>query len=243
MVISSKRCTLLSAVLIGLFSAISAADTVRITTITDNPLTPLGMRIMSHAYGELGYDVQYIEAPSARSLELLDSGLADAELGRIDGQQLEYHNLVKIPVSLTMIRIGAFTHRHDVTEASWESLKNLRLGVVRGSKFYNSAPSGLTTYFVDRAPQLLDLLMANRIDVAIMEQAVGRYLIKTGGYTGIKQLQGELGHFDVYHYIHKQRKELIPEMTDELTKMEQEGILKRMREEFDQRIQEPSSLN
>lgn len=243
MAISTKHCTVLAVFWLNFLSTISAADTVRITTITDNPLTPLGISIMSHAYGELGYDVQYIEAPSARSLELLDNGLADAELGRIDGQQLEYHNLVKIPVSLTMIRISAFTHRHDVTEANWESLKNLRLGVVRGSKFYNSAPSGLTTYFVDRAPQLLDLLMANRIDVAIMEESVGQSLVKTGGFTGIKQLTGELGHFDVYHYIHKQRAELIPQMTEELTKMERDGILKRMREEFDKKILGPSSLN
>ena len=205
-----------------------------ISIVIDNPLTAVGIQLMRKVYQQAGYPTRFVTLSVARSENLLHSGDVDAELARAEGLDKISENMIKVPEPLMTVNIAAYTLRNDITSASTENLDALRIGIRHGltiDKRFN--PKNLTQVY--RLDQLAQMLKHNRIDVAILSETSAFFSKHKFNLNNLRALAPELARFNVYHYIHKRHRNLIPQLSRRIRELKDDGTIKAMITEFMQK--------
>jgi polar amino acid transport system substrate-binding protein len=115
----------------------------------------------------------------------------------------------------------------DFKVSGSESIKPYNIGIVRGWKILELASAGAKSLTaLESGEQLFGMLDATRIDLALLDKLQGLHFIKTLNLKGIKVLKPNLLEGQWYLYLNKKHEALIPRITAELRKMEQEGVIK-----------------
>jgi polar amino acid transport system substrate-binding protein len=168
-------------------------------------------------------------AAAERVLLNVNEGVVDGDVGRVQGLEKRYPNMVMVPVPVMKYEMVVFSRNADFKVVSPDSIKPHDVGLVRGWKILEQASVGarsVTT--LENAEQMFTMLDKNRIDIALLEKLQGLHMIRRMGIKNIKVLQPNLLEGNWYLYLNKKHEALIPRMTEELTRMEQEGLLQRI---------------
>lgn len=186
---------------------------MRISTLDDTHHFPQLETLLSRAYQQLGYKVQFVFLPGQRALTEAEKGQGiDAEALRIDLGE-EPINLIKVPEPLFQLHVSAFVTRTPSEQITWKKLAYFRVSSVRGFKIVERNVSHHKLIYVANIAQAFQLLAKDRVDVVIAPKKVGQGLLKTLGLNQIYPLTPALQVLPVYHYIHAKHAHLLPELT------------------------------
>jgi len=213
---------------------------VIISTFKKYPLSLTMAEIIKRAYRKLGMEVEIRYLPGKRSLHYSNSGHADGELFRIKGIENEFHNLIPIPVVIMKLETIAYAKRNDIVINGWASLKPYKIGFLRGFKKAEVNTLGMKVYFAEQISSLFLLLSKGRIDLVVESRLGGKHSLDPLFHFEIKPLEPPIEVFDVFHYLHKANKSLIPELTKVLRQMKASGEVKRIIEDMIGRNFKPS---
>lgn len=207
-------------------------ETFRIAKM-ESPDHRLIMRIVSEAYDRLQIPVEYFEFPGKRSLYEANAGYVDADLSRIKDVDKEFTSLRRVPTPIYWFEATAFSKNKNLNIAGWESLRDLRLGIMRGMIFAERGVKGFPKVtVVDKPIHLFKMLESDRIDVAIFSDLNGLAIIKELRLSSLQALKPPLERIEAFHYVHKKHEALVPKLDAIFQDMKNSGQLDRMRQDF-----------
>lgn len=196
----------------------------------------VAMRVLEEAYQKIGYKIKIIEIPGKRSLAMSNRGELDGELHRIDKINIQYPNLIQIPVSIVSIPQSAFAKK-DIKIDGWESLRPYTIGLVRGYILAERYTQGMKhLHPITTWEQGFKMLDADRIDVIVSNKYRGFKLLRELNIQDIHPLDPPLAVTPMYHYLHIKHIKIVPQITLLLRAMRKEGrietIISQVEEEF-----------
>ncbi len=178
----------------------------------------------------LGIKIEIHNLTAAERVLLnVNGGIVDGDVGRVLGLEKKYPNMVSVPVSVMKYEMVVFSRNVEFKVAGPESIKSYNIGIVRGWKILEQAATGaLSVTTLESAEQMFSMLDKNRVDIVLLEKLQGLQRIKSMDIKGVNVLQPNLleGHW--YLYLNKKHEALIPRVTAELRRMEQDGTLQRI---------------
>lgn len=225
-----KFAVVLAASLCLLFSSpVEANDKViRISTSYRNLLSTSdcsGMldQIVIEAFRRIGIKAEIVFTTTKRSLVDVNDGLLDGELNRIEGMEQSFPNLVRVPEPNMQMHFVAFSKK-DISISDWESIKELRIGIVRGWKILeqNTKDFPNVTYLTEIAT-LFEMLAMDRLDVVLYSKLTGYEELHKLGYDDIHHLTPPLCVSDMFLYLYKSHKELVAPVAEALREMKMDG--------------------
>ena len=220
----------------------TAEKVVRLSAPNDHPLREVAVRVLTLAYGELGYHVDAVSLPPARSLYMANEGQVDGELFRGDRIERDFKRLIRIPVAVGAGEIVVLAHRsrEDIVVDSWEDLAPYTIGVQLGIKTVQMHTEGYNRSFVAEADQLILQLLHGRIDVAVGPRDIFLLTLNNMVLEGVNEklpltdivfLEPPVETGYLYHYLHESQIELALAITRVMTRLEEEGVIERIHNE------------
>ena len=213
----------------------SRAETLNFSCIEGTPDIEISRRVLAEAYGRLGIDITIQELPGLRALLYANEGATDGELFRAAGIENEYKNLIRINVPINTVDIVVLTKRLSFEVTNWESLNPYHIGIQSGITFIESKITkieGLKVHRANNSIQLLRMLEKERIDAVVAPRISAIISLVDLGFSTIKILEPPLQSLPLFHYLNIKHKSLVNALETVLRKMEDEGEIQRIREEY-----------
>lgn len=205
---------------------------VRIATIQANPVHEMAKAVLEEAYKRVGYTVDFAPFPGIRSLTMANKGEADGDAARILGTEKKYTNLQPVPTSFMSFEGYAFSKKHGLEINEWKDLQGLRVGIVRGIRFAEIGTKGMDPYYAENVSHLFKLLEEDRIEVAVATKLSGQVQIrKNHSDSGIKMIGKPLYSAPLYHFVNKDKGEIIPRLDKVMKQMQARGEVSQIIEE------------
>jgi len=183
-------------------------------------------RLMQATFDRLDMDVFVERPPAERALRQANSGLEDGDGPRISGLNKYYPNLLQVPEKVIDINFVAFTQGNlQFSTQDWDSLKSYNVGIVTGWKILEKHIVNSKSLLKLKNPKaLMTALKKGEIDVAVISEETGRYIGKQVGIEKLNVMQPAFASREMFLYLHKKHKALIPEVADILRQLKDEGI-------------------
>lgn len=181
--------------------------------------------VLIEAYERLGITVRIKQFPSTRSLSVSNSGEADGEVVRIKGAEKNYPNLIRVKSKICSTQATAYFKGKAFKLYGWESLKEYKIGYIRGHLYAQKGTEGMDTIEVRTHDSLFEMLDNGRIDIAIAQTADALNIISSKQLHGIIGLEPILVSMNLYHYVHKSHRALLPKIEAIINEMMLEGRL------------------
>lgn len=212
-----------------------AQATEKIVMVTPLPNTEVIGRwvelIFIDAFQRIDLELEYKQYPPRRCGEMANAGQVAGELGRPDGYEEMFPNLVKVEEPSLSVYYAAYSTAPDIRLDGWESLKgtNYKVEYLRGAA--RSAqelpalvkPENLSE--VNEVIQGLKKLRAGRTDVfVVVADMVDPLLATDSSYSGIHEA-GIMETVHMYPYLHKKHADLAPELAKALKALKEEGLI------------------
>ncbi len=206
-----------------LAATVSHANSINIGALEGSANSKPVEIILREAYGRIGTNINVFYFPARRSLKMADDGSLDGELQRVDGLDKTYLNLVKVPIKVGAFRGMAFTTGLSIPINGWQSLKNYKVGIVRGVAFVEKGTRNMKPISAGNIENLFAMLKGGRFDVAVVSQQSGECAIKRGKLDGVTMLPTPIEEYPLFHYLHVKHKDLVPLIADQLRQLNDEG--------------------
>ena len=181
-------------------------------------------KVIKEAFNRAGVGVQLVRQPPERGLLNANSGKLDGELSRIGTISSAYPNLVKVPEVLMRWKFSVFSKRSNLNR-NWDDIKNNSIAHIKGWKIYEKKLEGSQyVTVVDNAEQLFELLALDRVESVLYERWMGQEIIKNMGLKYIHVYDEDLEARDMYIYLYKSHRSLIPGLSKALRELKKEGL-------------------
>jgi len=220
--VSSKKvsCSLTSFILVLLLTTIThAASSGPMYTVSYSPGTTFHALVRDRVkviYERAGIPVEFVALPHKRSLYSADTGVVDAEAGRIPRVESVYENLIRVDCKVMDLAGAAYVlGSSDFKEYSEDQLGSLRVGVVHGVQWCQKKVNewGLKKVTPVKDYQtLFDMLKVNRVDIVLATTGSAESVFRTfdGKYDDVERLSPLIFRAPIYHYVNKRNVEIIP---------------------------------
>lgn len=149
----------------------------------DSKACGVDVELVAHVLAKLGYQIQIQFVPWPRALARIQAGEADAILDISKGESNEREHSLLFPSEPLSISSHSLFYRKSepFVYEGLTSLRGKRVAVVRG---YNYSANFMSAAFFSRDPgvgheQNMKKLVRGRVDLALMDTAVGIHLIRT----------------------------------------------------------------
>ncbi len=206
-----------------------SAERLVLVTPTNTVDTVISEVILREAYRRLGIDIVIKKYPGERAIRMANLGKVDGEVQRIDGINANYPNLIQIQPPINYIEGVVFSKSVTFKVDGWESLRPYRIGIIRGIKFAEANTVGMKVSSVSDYAALFNMLDKNRFDIIVSPRLNGEYQIKQLGVKGLRELSPSIMRFDLFHYLNKKDKDLVPAISKILRSMKESGELESIR--------------
>eukprot|EP00828_Plagiopyla_frontata_P031207 TRINITY_DN41046_c0_g1_i2.p2 TRINITY_DN41046_c0_g1~~TRINITY_DN41046_c0_g1_i2.p2 ORF type:complete len:275 (-),score=55.36 TRINITY_DN41046_c0_g1_i2:97-921(-) len=192
-------------------------------------------RILTEAYGRIGYDVRVEGVPAERALVMSDQGVVDGEAARVPVIEAVCPNLIRVPTPLYMNRVVVFSRIGDIgLSDGWEGLYPYRVGVVRGYKFVDKMTASMNRVVAPDYENLFSMLENGRLDIVVTEYFEALPALKELQPHNVRILLPPLAYNPMYHYLHKRHADLVPRIDKVLREMRREGRMEALQREIEQ---------
>ncbi len=159
----------------------------------------------------------------------VNNGIDDGKYIKIAGLSMLYPDTIQIPENCIDYEFVIFTKSADFKPTDYDSLKPYNVAFINGWKILEKnvlETASLTK--VENAELLFKLLEKDRADIIIYARLEGYALIKALGLKGIRVLEPPLIIKEMYLYMHKSHKALVPKVTEVLREMKKDGTYTRL---------------
>lgn len=206
------------------------AETVVLVTPLNSVDTIISEVILRTAYKRIGINVEIRKLPAERALRMADAGNVTGEVQRIFGIEKTYTNLLRVDPFINFLEATVFARDKDLVIKNADDLQGYRVCIIRGIKFAERLTKGMDVLETKDYTMLFKMLDSGRCDLALSPKFNGLYNLKLNGIERAYPLSPALERFDLFHYLHKNQKSLIPQIQNILTTMRESGELARIRE-------------
>lgn len=151
---------------------------------------------------DLGVELEFIEVPFKRALQLLKTGSADMMLGPNLLDEREQYMFYLKETPLPSVNKAFYFKNPEKVISRYEDLYSLKIGVLRGATYFKQfdSDSNIDKIEVVDYDTGLKMLNFNRLDCLIMPEVSADYLIKTRNLTIIKSpliIQGNSSYITI----------------------------------------------
>lgn len=166
--------------------------------------------------------------PSERALLNANSGIDDGNIARVAGIEKKYPNLIRVPEQIVDFTFMGYSHRKDIKLTDWNSVKQFRVGIIRGWKIYEKNLAGSKELLMARSPeQLFSLLKHKRVDLVMYDRWQAQYWMKKLAYS-VPALDNPITSKNMFIYMHKKHAKLVPFIAATLRAMKKDGTYQRI---------------
>lgn len=213
---------------------VSASENLVFSTGIEAAEQDISVQILTEAYQQIAHTIDVLHYPNLRSLVEANSGDVDGEVSRISHLNQRFENLLQVPVAINYIEGYAFSAQDDLQVDNWESLRAYKLVCVRGVQFVerNLCLHDIQCDQVTTFSQAVNLLQKRRYDIAVFPKITGLNMVKKNKARDVVIQGARLIKFDLYHYLHKKNKNILPKITAILQQMKASGRMVEIREGY-----------
>ncbi len=186
------------------------AQTLRLAGIETNPVSDVVRRKLKRAYQRIGVQVRIYSLPRQRALVAADRGEFDGVVARTAAAANAYKNLLIVPTPVLYVPIRAYGRPESRRISSLSDLRSLRIGITLGTPYLKEKIVGLNYRQANTPLQLLQMLKAGRVDVALITQPLAEAAIKKGNISGVTAISNRLFRVPVYHLLNRRHRALLP---------------------------------
>jgi len=140
-------------------------------------------------------------------------------------------NLVLVPESIITMEMSVYSRNFVFPVTGWESLGKYRNGARIGAKFVEKELPGKRS-FLTTTVQLVQMLEEDRIDTMVDWGLVADATIENLGVKNLKKLSPPIKTKTLYLYLHKKHQSLVPELSNVLRQMKEDGSFETITKEF-----------
>lgn len=210
------------------FSALSAKEITLNTAIGPPMNTPelTGFLdiVVKEALNGIGYTLKTVRLPAERGLKNANAGIEDGEISRIRGMDKLYPNIIRVPEKVIDMEFTVFSTNKIPLTKGWASLQPYSVSFINGWKILEkNVPKNTNTTKVRKKQQLFLMLSKKRTDLIIYERWSGLLHIKQQKMTAIKIQTPPLATREMFIYLHKKHRNIVPKLAASLKKMKQNG--------------------
>lgn len=195
----------------------TAPTLVFATSLTRSSLMVAIEEKLTRAYRQMGYQIRVEQLPAGRSLAMANAGRFDGELFRIADVEHDYANLIRVPVPLATIELHAFTRQGISLPNDWTMQRNLRIGYVRGFRLAGQVQTHGQVVQVTTAAQAVQMLMQDRIDVLLDDEASVRSVLGPN-FSEVSMAAPVLAQAELFHYVHQKHHDVATQLAAVLAK-------------------------
>lgn len=190
--------------------------------------------VLEVAYQQLGYDVEYLRLPLARSFVEANEGRLDGLRFRVDSTEEKYSNLIAVPFPLLEFDVVLIADRRKCGMCKLEHLQNI--ATVRGLKAVEDIIASerfkalkLNVRKYTNVQQAMVLLHAQKIDGVMMTDIDFPDELSKNKHYLIKQ---SLSRRTDYHYLNKKHLDLVQPLFAVLMNMQETGKIPSLRAKY-----------
>ena len=228
---------IIASVLLSFFvQTVTAEPIIKLNTTGQKPLnTGNQMGFMDEVAGEafrrMGYTLQTVQLPAERGLKNANRGIVDGEMSRIKGIDKKYPNLIRVPEKIMDWEFVAFSYNPITLAGGWNDLSGKSVSHINGWKLLETnIPTTAEITKTSNADNLFNLLRKRRTDFSIYERWGGRYLLNKMEMGEVRTCQSPLAVREMFIYLHKKNKQLVPKLAETLLAMKQDGSYQKLRD-------------
>ncbi len=185
--------------------------------------------VCAEALRRSGYRLEVVAHPAERGLKNVNSGVDDAEMTRVSGLDAAYPNIVQVPESIFTWRFVVFSKSDIRLDDGWSSLEGKSVAYLNGWKILEkNVPASTHAVKVRNPEQLFALLAKGRVEAIIYEYWAGMNFLRQPAFAAIKAQRPALMVENMYMYLHRRHRELVPRLSAALSGMKQDGTYQRL---------------
>ncbi len=227
-----RRNTFLTFFITGLFvffTQSSYATELTLNTATTAPLSTPQLtgfldQVVKEALARNGYTLKTTQLPAERALKNVNAGIEDGEMLRIKGMEKLYPNLIRVPEKVIDVEFVAFGLHNINLNNGWFSLTPYSISFINGWKIYEkNVPKQAEITKVRTVKQLFFMLLKKRADIILYERWGGLLYLKNKHLNTIKMELPPLAKKEMFIYLHKKHKLLVPKLAATLRQMKLDG--------------------
>ncbi len=230
MLVVTRR--ILLALLLALNAQCMALTSIDICAENTTEFTNNAWRVLLEAYARLGYRANMVVLPSRRCL---------VEANRIPSRfhglvfrtriaEAQLSQMVRVPTPIGRIEFVAIGTQTELALDNWSQLRQLRIGALRGVLYIEGKTAGMDTTYVTSLDQLIKMLLAGRIDVAVytptsqesLALSLGR---NVGGRAAGIRVLGTLDRLPIYHFVNSRKSEQLSGLDAQFLALTREGFI------------------
>ncbi|WP_028103793.1 substrate-binding periplasmic protein [Pseudoduganella violaceinigra] len=204
------------------------ADGLRLSVIAHNPTHEEVWRVVQAAAQRAGIPAQARAVPAERALALANSGATDGDVGRIEGLDQQYRNLVRVPEPVYHYSAFAFALTKLDVGAGWDDLRGHTVCIRRGIKLFELRTGGMRRQLLDDEVSVMRMLRSGGCELALLEPNNPAVKAEMAAHPPLYQLQPPLEVTPLYLYLHKRHAGLVPRFAEALKQMRQDGTLQKI---------------
>ena len=215
----------LTIVLLSFFlsSSLSFAEGYTFSGGKDNMVHTIAAEVLTRAYKKAGIKINPVFKTLEDSLQSSSSGETDGELARLETITQQFPNLIKVPISIVSVEAVTFSKNASLIINKWDDLRTHKLTVVKGAKCIEVKTKDIKKKSVSTFEEALELLQTDQTELVVAPKLSVINLIHTKKYHEIKAVSNSLQKIELYHFVHKKNKHLIPIITPILQSMQESG--------------------
>ncbi len=189
--------------------------------------------IVKNMFQRTGIKAETVLLPSERSLINANTGVDDGNIARIKGIEKKYKNLIMVPEKIIDFDFVAFAKNKNIKVKDWESLKPYNVAFINGWKLFEKK----VRYYksleqTQDSEQLFELLNNDRTDIVLYDLWSGVWWMRQQADNNkIQYLQPPIATYQLYLYLNKKHKKLIPRLSSALSSMKKDGTYQRIYEQ------------
>lgn len=205
-------------------------DTIQSRTTSSKPTLIIGSMtevsedhgtfiIMREAYTNLGYQVELLNLPYARSWYESNRGkIIDAELARTD--EVISDGMIRIDVPYHSTSAVAYTNDPDYQPTEWEQLAGKRVDIVAGTNIIADRLGNIPWNPVITIKQGFRRLESGRSDVFVVPDDVAVGVLENMDLNAsVYLVEPALERWELYHYIHNSHSDLVEPLTEQMSQI------------------------
>jgi len=228
----------ITCLLLLLVTPILSNTSLKFSTVQNSDIAHMTQEILKIAYLKLGIEISVDEYPAKRSLHLSNEGKKyDGELHRIMGIEKQYTNLIPIPIPIHFLEGVVLSKSVKFAVKGWKSLEPYTIGVRRGIVFTVNGTRGMKRVLFNSHDKLFQMLDNKRLDIIILPRMSALKYLQGSRVENVTFFEPPVQVYKMYHYLHKKNSHLIVKITSILKKMEEDGIIEKVRQKYIQKLQ------
>jgi polar amino acid transport system substrate-binding protein len=187
----------------------------------------VGRIVLTQIYKNIGINITISPLPGKRAQYVANSGIKDGEIMRIWTYGDENANTIRVPTSYYYLETMPFVLKNsDISILKKQDLAKYRLTKIRGVKHTNNITQGLQNiYEMSSTEDMFKLLLSGKVDVVLTNTSDGNLALERLGLTNVVSMKKPLIRLPLYHYIHKNNKNLVQLVDKEILRMKGNGEL------------------